>query len=160
MGAGQSSSTCKDGECLTADKTGTGTGTGKGVHYRAKWLKKKWSGTAREGYRYTVGYAPTGAATCRACGDKIAKGGVRIGRSTPNPFDAEGGASDYTQYFHADHAFDAIMRSKCTSRVPLTASDIAGVADLKPADRKRVQTKLVTFARAWGDKCAAAKKKA
>lgn len=121
--------------------------------YRAGWLKKEWEGTAREGYRYSVGYAPTGAATCKGCNQKIAKGGLRIGRSTPNPFDAEGGASDMTQFFHVDHGFEVMMRSRCTSRVPASASDIKGMDSLISSDRKRVTINLRKFVSAWRKKC-------
>ena len=115
---------CKDGSCLTR----------KGAQYRAKWLKQAHLGTERDGYRYSAGYAPTGQATCRLCKAKIAKGSLRVGRSTPNPWDAEGGQSDYTRFFHAEHAFEAFSRSRCDSRVPLRLSDFAGADRLAPGD--------------------------
>jgi hypothetical protein len=133
-----SSSSCEDGSCLTKDGA-------RGAQYRAKWLKKAHEGTARDGYRFQVGYAPTAQASCRECKQKIAKGALRIGRSTNNPWDAEGGASDYTQYFHLHHGFDAFLRSKCTSKVPATLSDISGVGSLTQADKKRVKSHLERF---------------
>ena len=134
-------------------------------NYRKEYLKERWKDTAREwcppkgggppgeGYTYTVGYAPTGAATCRGCQQKIAKGALRIGRSSPNPFDAEGGASDYSHFFHASHAFPALLRSRCTSRVPAAAKDLAGWEALTPADKAQVSGWLQRFVKAWKGKC-------
>ena len=142
MGASSSSTSavrddCKDGSCLT--KAGT---------YKATHLQQKWKGTSREGYRYEVGYAPTGRATCGACKEKIDKGGVRIGRSTPSPFDAEGGATDMTKYFHATPAcaFTVFARSKAQSKVPTKPGDLKGIAALAPRDRARVEGHLKKFA--------------
>lgn len=133
---------CRGGSCLTP----------KGA-YKAGYLKKRWEGTERDGYRYSVGYAPTSAATCRCgCGGKIPKGAVRVGRSTPSPFDAEGGHADFTRFFLLDHAFDAFLRSRATSRVPTRAQDLAGLAALKPADRTRATAAVAAFARKWEGK--------
>ena len=123
--------------------------------YKKDYLKATWAGTDREGYRYSVSYAPTANATCFGCKAKIAKGALRIGRSMPNPFDAEAGASDYTKFMHHHHAFDVLRRSLCTSRVPLSTKDLTGFNKISEADKARVQTHLVPFAKAWTAKCAA-----
>ncbi len=134
---------CKDGSCLN-----------KKGNYRAKWLKEEWKGTPRDGYRYSVGYAPTGRATCRHCKAKIAKGTLHIRRSTPNPFDAEGGYSDYTQSFHAPScAFEAFARSKCQSKVPTDPAGLSHFDELEPADKKAVRSALEAFSRERRKQC-------
>ena len=139
---------CKRGECLTPAGT-----------YKAAYLKKRWTGTDRDGYRYSVGYAPTAAALCRCgCKRNIAKGALRVGRSTPSPFDAEGGHADLTRYFIFEHAFGpsgAFMRSRCTSRVPLKTADVGGVASIEPRDRQRLSSALSVFSASWKQKCKA-----
>jgi hypothetical protein len=133
-----------DEACLTAKGT-----------YKAAYLKRRWAGTARDGYRYSVGYAPTSAATCRCgCKRKIAKGALRVGRSTPSPFDSEGGHADLTHFYSFEHAFGAFRRSRCSSRVPLKQADLAGAASIEPQDRRRLATSLAAFAAAWRQKCA------
>ena len=118
----------------------------KAGHYKAGFLKARWQGTTREGYLYNVGYAPTGAATCRQCKQKIAKGALRIGRSSPSPFDAEGGVADFTQYFHPEHAFIAFARSRPGTKVPLRERDMAGIEKLSVADRGTVKAAVAAFA--------------
>ncbi len=99
-----------------------------------------------DGYRYSVSYAPTSAATCRGCKETIAKGSLRMGRSMPNPFDAHGGHSDYTQHFHFEHAFAVFARSKHTSKVPTSVRDVTGLTDIRPEDRLRVREAVTAFA--------------
>ena len=140
MGSASSrSEDCKGGSCLTSAGT-----------YKASYLKKNWQGTSREGYRYDVSYAPTGRATCGACKTKIDKGRVRIGRSTPSPFDAEGGVTDLTKYFHATPAcaFAVFARSKPQTRVPTKPADLKGLGALAPKDRATVTGHVVRFAAA------------
>jgi hypothetical protein len=43
--------------------------------------------------------APTGRAKCRACGQAIAKGTVRLGERLPNPF-ADGEDAETTHWYH------------------------------------------------------------
>lgn len=130
----------------------------KNGQYKASFLKDAWKGTDREGYRYEVGYAPTGRAVCRQCDKKIAEGALRIGRSVPNPWDAEGGATDYTQYFHAGHAFSVFARSKCrSSKVPLQTSDLRGFGALQEDDKTRVKGLIKKFAERYAAKCNGAK---
>ena len=79
---------------------------------------------------------------------KVAKGALRIQRSTPNPFDAEGGYSDYTQSFHAPScAFEAFARSKCTSKVPTDPASLSHFDELVPGDKKAVRSALDAFSR-------------
>lgn len=73
------------------------------LHYHPKYLKAQWEGTDRSSYTYNVSVAPSDRSTCKACNKLIGKGELRLGRSTPNPFDAEGGATDYTKFFHPEH---------------------------------------------------------
>ena len=48
---------------------------------------------------HTIGRASTGRAKCRACGQTIVKGALRLGARVPNPFaDAEG--AETTLWFH------------------------------------------------------------
>jgi hypothetical protein len=100
-------------------------------------------------YSYAVSYAPRGTAKCRACKQYIAAGELRIGRATPNPFDAEGGTTTFVQYYHADHAFGVFQRSKCTSRVPTSPEMLVGFDALAPADRDRVAMLLAAFRDFW-----------
>jgi hypothetical protein len=122
-------------------------------NYTAKYLHERWAGTERDGYRYHVSYAPTGRATCAACKKAIAQGAVRVGRSMPNPFDAEGGASDYTKFFHLPHAFEAMARSRCASKVVLTPGALKGIDRLSPSDQKKVRDAIAAFAKRWRAKC-------
>lgn len=124
-----------------------------GRAYSKDFLKKEWEGTDREGYRYKVEYSPSGAATCRQSKTVIAKGALRIGRMTPSPFDAEGGHSDLTHYYHEEHAWTAFARSRCTSAVPLKTSDLQGFDDLKKADQARVRKSIAAFKKTWQAKC-------
>jgi hypothetical protein len=140
---GVQGSDCADGSCLTSS----------GKTYKKEYLKTKWSGTDRDGYRYSVDHAPTGKATCRGCKKGIAKGALRIGRSTPNPFDSESGSSDYTQYFHGTHAFDAMLKSRCTSKVVLSTSSLNGFSSLGAAEQKLVRSKVAAFSKKWSEKC-------
>jgi DNA ligase-3 len=108
---------------------------------------------APKGYRYSIGYAPTGAALCRECKTKIEKGSLRIGRSMPNPFtkgaDSGKKSAEFTQFFHFDHAFATFGRSRGTSKVPTTASVFSGLADISPADRRNVRHATAAFAAEW-----------
>lgn len=122
-------------------------------NYTTKYLHERWAGTDREGYRYSIGYAPTGRATCAECKKAIPKDAVRIGRSMPNPFDAEGGASDYTKFFHVTHAFDAMLRSRCRSKVVLTPAALKGFDRLSASDQKKVRAAVEAFAKRWRVKC-------
>jgi hypothetical protein len=122
-------------------------------NYTTKFLREQWSGTEREGYRYSVSYAPTGRATCAHCKKRIAQGAVRIGRSVPSPFDAEWGATDYVKYFHASHAFDTMLKSRCASKVVLSPKTLVGIKSLSQKDKKRVEQAIATFAKRWHAKC-------
>lgn len=108
------------------------------------------SSTGRDGYRYRVEYSPTGAATCRESNTKIAKGALRIGRMTTDPFGSDGGLLKH--YFHEEHAWKAFARSRCTSKVPLSAADIEGFGDISPSDKRRVLASLAGFRRTWAEK--------
>ncbi len=47
---------------------------------------------------HTLELAPTGRATCRGCGQKIAAKSVRLGEQVPNAFSDDGGLT--TQWYH------------------------------------------------------------
>ena len=119
-----------------------------GKTYKASFLKE-----TQGGYTYVTDYAPTSTSTCRESKTKIKKGSLRIGRSSPSPFDAEGGVSKMTQWFHAEHAFKAFARSRCTSNVPTKPGDVKGYADLKPADKATVRNGLKGFSAERNKKC-------
>ena len=48
---------------------------------------------------HTIERASTGRAKCRACGNPIAKGELRLGERVPNPF-ADGEGAETTHWFH------------------------------------------------------------
>ena len=121
-------------------------------NYDRAYLRERWKGTERDGYVYSVGYAPTGQDTCKECKQKIAPGALRVGRSSPNPFDAEGGASDYTSFFHAEHAFAAFARSRCGTSVPASVKGLTGAA-IKPVDRRRLEAMLGDLVAARRARC-------
>lgn len=131
-----------------------------GNAYKKEYLRDRWAGTEREGYRYKVGYAPSGASTCRESKTKIVKGSLRIGRMAPSPFDAEGGTADITHYYHEGHAWRAFSRSKCTSKVPLRTTDLQGFGALREEDKKAVRASLAAFREEWKAKCARARARA
>ena len=112
----------------------------KAGNYTAAYLK-----ATKGGYTYSVGYAPTGTAKCRETKKMIPKGALRVGRSSPNPFDSEGGTTLLTQYFLPQHAFVAFLRSKCGTHVPLKTRDLEGYASLIPADKRLVSAELRKF---------------
>lgn len=103
------------------------------------------------GYKYTVGYAPTGRALCRGCGKKIAKGALRISRDS-GPI-AQFNDHSIVNHFHSKHAFDAMQRGLCTSKVVLKQRDLIGVNSLTPEDRTKVVRHITTFSRKRRSRC-------
>jgi len=149
---GQASSTPRKGPNPIDPKPEENVGA-KGS-YKSGYLKRRWKGTDRDGYRYSIGYSPSSTATCRCgCSQKIPKGTLRIGRSAPSPFDAEGGHADFTRFFLFEHAFGAFERSRCSSRVPLKQTDMDGMASIHAADKRRVVAAVAAFAGRWKAKC-------
>ncbi|MCC7044353.1 MAG: hypothetical protein IT183_10845 [Acidobacteria bacterium] len=74
--------------------------------------------------------APTGRAKCRACGQAIAKGTVRLGERVPNPF-ADGEDAETTHWYHP----------VCASfKRPEPLLDALQGADVEVADRGRLET--------------------
>jgi hypothetical protein len=81
--------------------------------------------------------APTGRAKCRACGQAIAKGTVRLGERVPNPF-ADGEDLETTHWYHPvcasfrrpEPLLDALQRAEVevTDRARLEAEAALGVA--------------------------------
>lgn len=138
-----------------------GTCLNKAGHYRRDWLKDRWSGTDRDRYRYKVDYAITGRAVCKACNKTIREGQMRVGRSSPNPFDSEGGTSDFTQYFHARAQCAAMtfLNSRCTTHVPIQPGQITGVAKLRPADQKVIRDLIKDLAIERKRKCTPSSRK-
>lgn len=74
--------------------------------------------------------APTGRATCRGCGGKIAAGDQRFGERLPNPFDDKGG--EMTHWFHLVCA--AFRRPEPFLEVLATTPDL--VADRETLERE------------------------
>ncbi len=123
-------------------------------HYRSGYLKDRWSGTKRSSYTYSVDVAPSDRSTCKGCNKKIALGTVRLGRSTPNPFDASGGATDYTKYFHPEHGFSTFLKSRCVTKVPTKMTDLAGLSKVSSQEQAKIKRELSKFTAKWEQKCA------
>lgn len=124
----------------------------KGGQYHPKFLQAQNADKGRGGYFYCVEYSPSDRATCPECNKKIAKGELRIGRSTANPFDAEHGLSDYTKFFHVSHMFDAMMRSRKTTKVISKPSDVKGFQKLLFGDQKTLKIEISIFYKSWTEK--------
>lgn len=118
-----------------------------------KKTESQWKGTNREGYRIRVEYAPTSRSTCKECGEKILQGQVRMSKLAPNPFDSEGGTSDYAQSFHLEHGFISLLRSRCATKVPASTSQIIGLTKMKPLDKSRVIKSMHAFVKARNANC-------
>ena len=64
--------------------------------------------------RYIVGYAKLGTSSCKKCKQKIAKGSLRIGKVTSNPFSEDGG--DMKQWFHPSCIFETFVKARATTK--------------------------------------------
>ena len=107
------------------------------------------------GYKYTVAYAPTGRARCRKCAQTIALGDVRITRES-GPI-AQFNDHTIVSHFHYKHAFEAMRRAMCKSKVIMTPKDLIGLSKLKPRDRQAVSRQITTFSRTRKTHCKTAK---
>src|SRR5690606_22830392 len=94
---------------------------------------------------HTLEPAPTGRATCRGCGQKIASRTLRFGEQVPNPFSDDGGLT--TQWYHpacgAYRRPEAFLEAIATTTIEIDDRDrLAHEAQLGVAHRRvpRVHT--------------------
>lgn len=87
--------------------------------------------------KYVVGYAKLGTSSCKKCKEKIEKGGLRIGKVTPNPFADDG--SDMKQWFHPKCIFETFVRARATTKKIEDPDDAEGFHDLKQEDQDVIQ---------------------
>ncbi|XP_071147828.1 DNA ligase 3-like [Mytilus edulis] len=83
--------------------------------------------------KYIVGYAKLGTSGCKKCKTKIAKGELRIGKVTTNPFSDEGG--DMKQWFHPNCMFETFKRARATTKKIEEGEDMDGFGDLQQEDK-------------------------
>jgi hypothetical protein len=103
------------------------------------------------GYQYSVSYAPSGRAQCRACGRLIKQDSLRISRES-GPV-AHFGDAGITNHFHYKHAFDAMSKGRCTSNVVQSSKNLKGFAGLLPKDKKSIETEVRKFSVKWKKRC-------
>lgn len=87
--------------------------------------------------KYIVGYAKLGTSSCKKCKQKIEKGGLRIGKVTPNPFTDDGG--DMKQWFHPKCIFETFVRARATTKKIEDPDDAEGFYDLKDEDKDEIK---------------------
>lgn len=104
------------------------------------------------GYKYSVSYAPTGRAQCRFCGKLIKQDALRITRES-GPIEHFGGDAGITNHFHFKHAFDAMKRGRCTSKIVTSTNILKGFSGLLDKDKKSIQKELSKFNKQWDKKC-------
>jgi len=106
-------------------------------------------GPTADNFLYQINYASTSRATCRFCKKKINKGELRVTRfDENNPF----GDGDLIHHFHADHAFDAFIKSRCSS-APIIWEKLNGTKNVLPKDLEYIYHKIKEFNVKWENKC-------
>lgn len=103
------------------------------------------------GYQYSVSYAPSGRAQCRACGRLIKQDSLRISRES-GPV-AHFGDAGITNHFHYKHAFDAMSKGRCTTNVVQSSKNLKGFAGLLPKDKKSIEKEIRKFSVNWRKRC-------
>lgn len=83
--------------------------------------------------KYVVGYAKLGTSSCKKCKQKIDKGGLRVGKVTPNPFSDDGG--DMKQWFHPKCIFETFVKARATTKKIEEPEDAEGFGDLNQEDK-------------------------
>ena len=101
-----------------------------------------------DNFLYEVDYAPTNAAKCQGCKEKILKNSLRIGRHQVNPF----GDGDLIKYYHAEHACDAILKSRCNS-APITWDKLNGTSKMTNVEKITLFQQIKEFQKKWDHKC-------
>ncbi|CAL1532894.1 unnamed protein product, partial [Lymnaea stagnalis] len=91
--------------------------------------------------KYVVGYAKLGTSSCKKCKQKIDKGGLRIGKVTPNPFSDDVG--DMKQWFHPSCIFETFVRARATTKKIEDPEDVEGYGDLNQEDKELIK-KLIS----------------
>lgn len=86
--------------------------------------------------KFVVEYAKSGQAGCKMtkCKEKIAKGVLRIGKVSSNPF-SEG--AEMTNWFHAQCCFEQMKGGRAAKIESL--EDLEGFDDLKKKDQDQIQ---------------------
>ena len=110
------------------------------------------------GYKYHVSYAPSGRAQCRKCGKLIAQDSLRISRES-GPIEHFGGDAGIINHYHYKHAFDAMEKGRCTSKVVLSKGSLRGFPSLSAKDKKSVEAQIRKFSTKWKKKCSVKKTK-
>ena|SRR6478609_2440614 len=104
------------------------------------------------GYTYSVSYAPTGRAQCRFCAKLIKQDSLRITRES-GPIEHFGGDAGITNHFHYKHAFDAMKKGRCTSKIISSPSILKGFNGLLQKDKNAIKKEITKFANQWDKKC-------
>ena|SRR6478609_2060337 len=108
------------------------------------------------GYKYTVGYAPSGRAQCRKCGRPIKLGSLRISRESDAI--AHFGDHGIVNHFHWRHAFDTMKRSNCTTNVVLSSGNLKGFNKISPGDQKAIVKEIGKFSKKRSGRCGLSKR--
>jgi len=79
---------------------------------------------------------------------------LRITRKGKNIFAGDGANyNTLASHFHAKHAWDVFLRSRCTTKVPLRTRDLHKFDKLKTSDKRAVEGMLKRFIGKWEKKC-------
>jgi len=109
---------------------------------------------------HTLELAPTGRATCRGCGHKIAARTVRLGEQVPNAFSDDGGLT--TQWYHpvcgAYRRPEALLEALATATMDIDGRDaLAHEAQLGVAHRRAPRVHTASLAPTGRATCRACK---
>ena len=104
------------------------------------------------GYKYLISYAPSGRAQCKSCGKLIKQDSLRISRES-GPIAHFGGDAGIIQHYHYKHAFDAMLKSRCTTNTIMSTSNLKGFSGLLEKDKKAVQKEVDKFSQKWKKRC-------
>lgn len=113
--------------------------------------KDPWSyeGSNKDNYWYALDYAPTNAAKCHGCQEKILKGSLRIARHERSRY----GDDLMMKYYHIDHAFAKFMNARCTS-TPIVWKTLKGTDIIPDEEKIMLFNQIEDFTEDWNRKCA------
>ncbi|BFZ23274.1 hypothetical protein BsWGS_26312 [Bradybaena similaris] len=100
--------------------------------------------------KYVVGYAKLGTSSCKKCKQKIDKGGLRVGKVTPNPFSDDGG--DMKQWFHPKCIFETFVKARATTKKIEEPEDAEGFGDLNQEDKDLIKQLIEDYQTQAGSK--------
>ncbi|CAG5129065.1 unnamed protein product, partial [Candidula unifasciata] len=100
--------------------------------------------------KYVVGYAKLGTSSCKKCKQKIDKGGLRIGKVTPNPFSEDAG--DMKQWFHPACIFETFVKARATTKKIEEPEDAEGFGDLNQEDKDAIKQLIEDYHTKAGSK--------